>query len=117
MVKDGNYRCTVSVTLAIIGGKWKSLILWHLSFKTLRFSQLQRRLAKVTQKMLTQQLRELEADGLIHREVYAEVPPRVEYSLTELGESVVPILQQMYQWGKDYLERTEGQPVIDCPFG
>jgi len=98
-----NYRCTVSVTLEIIGGKWKSLILWQLSFKTLRFSQLQRRLAKITQKMLTQQLRELERDGLIHRQVYAEVPPRVEYSLTELGESVVPILQLMCQWGKDFL--------------
>ena len=114
MTENENYRCTVSVTLEIIGGKWKSLILWHLSFKTLRFSQLQRRLVKVTQKMLTQQLRELEADGLIHREVYAEVPPRVEYSLTELGKSVVPILQQMSQWGKDYLEKTTEQPVSDC---
>ena len=100
-----DYRCTVSVTLEIIGGKWKSLILWHLSFKTLRFSQLQRRLQKITQKMLTQQLRELERDGLIHREVYAEVPPRVEYSLTEQGRSVVPILELMCQWGKDYLEQ------------
>ncbi len=101
------YRCTVAVTLEVIGGKWKTLILWHLSFKTLRFSQLQRRLQKVTQKMLTQQLRELEADGLIHRQVYAEVPPRVEYSLTELGQSVVPILSQMCQWGKDYLAQQE----------
>lgn len=117
MTQHDNYRCTVSVTLEIIGGKWKSLILWHLSFKTLRFSQLQRRMPKVTQKMLTQQLRELEADGLIHREVYAEVPPRVEYSLTELGQSVVPILQQMYQWGKDYLEITEGQVTVDCQVG
>lgn len=117
MEESNNYRCTVAVTLGIIGGKWKSLILWHLSFKTLRFSQLQRRLVKVTQKMLTQQLRELEADGLIHREVYAEVPPRVEYSLTELGESVVPILQQMYQWGKEYLKKTDQQPAIDCKTG
>lgn len=109
-----SYRCTVAITLEIIGGKWKSLILWHLSFKTLRFSQLQRRLGKVTQKMLTQQLRELEADGLIHREVYAEVPPRVEYSLTELGTSVVPILEQMCRWGKGYLEQTEGQVGNDC---
>lgn len=101
------YRCTVAVTLEIIGGKWKALILWHLSFKTLRFSQLQRRLPKITQKMLTQQLRELEGDGLIHRRVYAEVPPRVEYSLTELGGSVVPILEQMCQWGKDYLSRQQ----------
>ncbi len=104
-----NYCCTVSTTLGIIGGKWKSLILWHLSFKTLRFSQLQRRLTKVTQKMLTQQLRELEADGLINRKVFAEVPPKVEYSLTELGQSVVPILALMCQWGKDYLRATTSQ--------
>ena len=109
-----NYRCTVAITLEVIGGKWKSLILWHLNFNTLRFSQLQRRLAKVTQKMLTQQLRELEAAGLVHREVYAEVPPRVEYSLTELGRSVVPILELMCQWGSDYLEATEGEAPAKC---
>lgn len=114
MNQSENYRCTVSVTLDIIGGKWKSLILWHLSFKTLRFSQLQRRLTKVTQKMLTQQLRELERDGLIHREVFAEVPPRVEYSLTALGESVVPILQLMYHWGQDYLAATEQAAQEHC---
>lgn len=102
MEDNCTYRCHVSVTLDIIGGKWKSLILWHLSYKTLRFSQLQRRLIKITQKMLTQQLRELERDGLIHRKVYAEVPPRVEYSLSETGLSVVPILKMMYQWGEAY---------------
>jgi DNA-binding HxlR family transcriptional regulator len=112
-----NYRCTVSVTLDVIGGKWKPLILWHLSFKTLRFSQLQRRLAKVTQKMLTQQLRELEADGMVHRQVYAEVPPRVEYSLTEQGQSVVPILELMCQWGKDYLQTSTGEEVPICQVG
>ncbi len=117
MSELNNYRCTVAVTLDIIGGKWKSLILWQLSFKTLRFSQLQRRLSSVTQKMLTQQLRELESNGLVHREVFAEVPPRVEYSLTELGESVVPILQLMCQWGKDYLETTEGEPIDSCRIG
>ncbi len=114
MSETMNYRCTVAVTLEVIGGKWKSLILWHLSFKVLRFSQLQRRLSSVTQKMLTQQLRELEADGMVHRQVYAEVPPRVEYSLTERGEGVVPILQQMCDWGKVYLEETEGQAVVSC---
>lgn len=103
MPSNDTYRCTVAVTLEVIGGKWKSLILWHLSFNTLRFSQLQRRLGKITQKMLTQQLRELEADGMVHRQVYAEVPPRVEYSLTERGRSVVPILEQMCRWGKTYL--------------
>lgn len=117
MTDIGNYRCTVAVTLEVIGGKWKSLILWHLSFKTLRFSQLQRRLAKVTQKMLTQQLRELETDGLVHREVFAEVPPRVEYSLTELGRSVVPILEMMRQWGKDYHQTTTGEIPVDCQVG
>ena len=105
------YKCTVAVTLDIIGGKWKSLILWHLRLKTLRFSQLQRRLVKITQKMQTQQLRELERDGLIHREVYAEVPPRVEYSLTDLGRSVVPILEQMCIWGKVYQEKTGTEDV------
>ncbi|PLX97932.1 MAG: transcriptional regulator [Desulfuromonas sp.] len=103
---DDTYRCTVSVTLDVIGGKWKPLILWLLSFKTLRFSQLQRRLPQITRKMPTQQLRELERDSIIHREVYAEVPPRVEYSLTELGQSVVPILSLMCQWGKDYQAAT-----------
>jgi DNA-binding HxlR family transcriptional regulator len=110
MEDNCTYLCHVSTTLDIIGGKWKSLILWHLSYKTLRFSQLQRRLVKVTQKMLTQQLRELEKDGLIDRKVYAEVPPRVEYSLTETGTSVVPILQMMYQWGKEYQDT---DPLID----
>ena len=105
---DSNYRCGVEVTLAIIGGKWKGLILWHLRLKTLRFSQLQRRLQSVTQKMLTQQLRELEADGLVHRQVYAEVPPRVEYSLTDNGLSVVPMLELMCTWGQDYLQETAG---------
>lgn len=107
------YRCGVEVTLSVIGGKWKGLILWHLRTRTLRFSQLQRRLQGVTQKMLTQQLRELEADGLVHRQVYAEVPPRVEYSLTESGQSVVPILERMCQWGQDFARDTEGLS-LDC---
>jgi len=96
------YRCTVEVTLAAIGGKWKAVILWHLTHKTLRFSQLRRRLPGITQKMLTQQLRELERDGLLHREVYAEVPPRVEYSLTELGWTLKPLLGMMCEWGKTF---------------
>ncbi|MEA3466380.1 MAG: helix-turn-helix domain-containing protein [Thermodesulfobacteriota bacterium] len=105
MDEKKEYRCTVAVTLEVIGGKWKSLILWHLKKNTLRFSQLQRRLGKVTQKMLTQQLRDLERDGLVYRQVYAEVPPRVEYSLTELGRSVIPILDLMCRWGKDFDNR------------
>ncbi|PLX79700.1 MAG: transcriptional regulator [Desulfuromonas sp.] len=108
---DPNYRCPVTVTLDIIGGKWKAVILWHLTFKTLRFSQLRRRLPEITQKMLTQQLRELENDGMVNRKVYAEVPPRVEYSLTESGMSLQPILAQMCDWGREHLEQQE----IDVP--
>jgi DNA-binding HxlR family transcriptional regulator len=100
MTVEKEYKCTVEVTLQVIGGKWKAVILWHLSHKTLRFSQLQRRLPGVTQKMLTQQLRELERDGIIHREVYAEVPPRVEYSMTETGRTLAPLLAMMCEWGK-----------------
>lgn len=102
MQEPDNYRCGVEITLNLIGGKWKGLILWHLCQKTLRFSQLQRRTNGITQKMLTQQLRELEHDGLVHREVYPEVPPRVEYSLTEQGRSLEPLLQAMCQWGQGH---------------
>lgn len=97
-----NYICGVAVSLEIIGGKWKGVILWHLCHKTLRFSQLRRRLQGVTQKMLTQQLRELERDQLVNRKVYAEVPPRVEYSLTDLGRTLEPTLRQLCDWGKDF---------------
>ncbi len=107
-MSEPNYRCGVEVTLAVLGGKWKGLILWHLRLKTLRFSQLQRRLLTVTQKMLTQQLRELESDGLVYRQVYAEVPPRVEYSLSETGRTVVPMLEAMCRWGQGYLQESAG---------
>lgn len=100
---ESAYKCTVEVTLEVIGGKWKAVILWHLTHKTLRFSQLQRRLPGVTPKMLTQQLRELERDGMIHREVYAEVPPRVEYSLTQEGRTLTPLLTMMCEWGKEHI--------------
>jgi len=100
-----DYLCTVTVTLEIIGGKWKAVILWHLTHKTLRFSQLQRRLPGITQKMLTQQLRELERDGMVHRQVYAEVPPRVEYSLTPEGRTLAPLLSLMCEWGRARVEK------------
>ncbi len=96
--------CPVSATLDLIGGKYKALILWHLSDGTLRFSQLRQRVAGATAKMLTQQLRELEAEDLVHRKVYPVVPPKVEYSLTSLGESLLPILVAMRDWGADYLK-------------
>lgn len=98
-------KCPVSATLELIGGKYKALILWHLSEGKLRFSQLRKHISGATAKMLTQQLRELEQDALIHREVFPVIPPKVEYSLTELGKSLLPILVAMRDWGAGYLER------------
>ena len=94
--------CPVEATLDLIGGKYKALILWHLSSNKLRFSELKSRMS-ATPKMLTQQLRELEAQHLVHREVYPVVPPKVEYSLTDLGRSLLPILVAMRDWGADYM--------------
>lgn len=96
-------RCPVAATLDLIGGKYKALILWHLSEKCLRFSELRKYIQSATPKMLTQQLRELEASKLIHREVFPVVPPKVEYSLTEEGRSLLPILVAMRDWGANYL--------------
>ena len=95
--------CPVAATLELIGGKYKALILWHLSDGTLRFSQLRQRISGATPKMLTQQLRELETQELIHREVFPVIPPKVEYSLTDLGRSLLPILVAMRDWGAGYL--------------
>ena len=96
--------CPVAATLELIGGKYKALILWHLADGKLRFSQLQKLVGNATPKMLTQQLRELEAQDLIHREVFPIIPPRVEYSLTALGRSLMPILVAMRDWGADFLK-------------
>lgn len=105
--KSTNENCPVSATIHLIGGKYKALILWHLTTGVLRFSELQRLVSEATPKMLTQQLRELEHDGLITREVYPVVPPRVEYALTAEGESLFPILEAMYNWGSKRM-RAEG---------
>lgn len=102
--REKEYKCGIDVTLAVVGGKWKASILWHLAQETLRFSDLQRLFANTTRKMLTQQLRELEADGLVHREVYPQVPPKVEYSLTGKGTTIIPMLNMMCEWGYDYLQ-------------
>ena len=96
-------NCPVEATLDLIGGKYKALILWHLSDGQLRFSELRKVITSATPKMLTQQLRELESKDLIHREVFPIVPPKVEYSLTELGKSLIPILVAMRDWGSGYL--------------
>ena len=99
-----NYNCPVETTLKMIGGKYKALILWHLIDVTLRFGELRKLIPQATPKMLTQQLRELEEDNLISRTVYPVVPPKVEYSLTDLGMSIKPILSAMYGWGSNYLK-------------
>ena len=105
-----SYHCPVEATLDLIGGKYKTLILWHLAGGPQRFSQLQRLILRATPKMLTQQLRELEEDGLIHREVFPVVPPRVEYSLTVRGESLLPILHAMRDWGTAFLREQNLEP-------
>lgn len=102
--------CPVETTLDLIGGKYKALILWHLSDGTLRFSELRKMISSATPKMLTQQLRELEAQELIHREVFPVIPPRVEYSLTELGKSLMPVLHAMRDWGTGYLRSKNLEP-------
>lgn len=98
------YNCPVEATIELIGGKYKAIILWHLMGKTLRYSELHRLIPRATDKMLAQQLRELEKDGLIDRTVYPVVPPKTEYSLTDFGRTLVPILDAMCNWGADYLD-------------
>ena len=103
-------NCPVDATLDMIGGKYKALILWHLIDRTLRFGELRKLIPQATPKMLTQQLRELEEDNLIIRTVYPVVPPKVEYSLTETGRSLMPILTAMRDWGAEYLRGKDMEP-------
>jgi len=104
-----HYGCPVEATLDVIGGKWKGIILYHLLDKPQRFGEMHRLLVDVTQRMLTLQLRELEEDGVVHREVYKQVPPKVEYSLTEFGRSLSPIILLMRDWGEQYMEKIAAQ--------
>ncbi len=107
---EPNEHCPVEATLDLIGGKYKALILWNLADGKLRFSQLRNKITKATPKMLTQQLRELETQNLIHREVYPVIPPKVEYSLTETGKSLMPILVAMRDWGAQYMRGKNQEP-------
>ena len=100
-----DFNCPVRITTEIIGGKWKPLILFYLQDGTRRFGQLQKLLPGTSKKMLTQRLRELERDDIIHRKVFAQVPPRVEYSLTRHGQGLRPILVLMSEWGKRHRVR------------
>lgn len=97
--------CSVEAAIGILDGKWKSVILWHLLMdKVLRFGEIKKNMPLVTQRTLTNQLRELEQDGLIHRKVYAQVPPKVEYRLSELGYSLEPILRALKHWGDEHID-------------
>lgn len=97
-----SYDCSLELTIDLIGGKWKLIILWYLMDGTKRFSELKNSIPSITQKMLTQQLRELEDNNIISRKVYAVVPPRVEYTMTEYGVSLIPILKELCTWSRNY---------------
>lgn len=101
--RERPYSCGIDAALDVVGGKWKALILWALSTDTQRFGDLKRLVPGVTEKMLIQQLRELEHDGIVHREIYAQVPPKVEYSLTELGVSLNAALVTLGAWGSEHM--------------
>lgn len=108
--KNTQFNCPVEATLSLIGGKYKSLILWHLIEQPLHYMELQRLIPKATAKMLSQQLRNLEDCGMVHREVIPEKPPKTIYSLTAFGRSVIPVLDAMCQWGNRYLDELDVQP-------
>lgn len=109
---DRRLTCEVETTLKVIGGRWKVLIIRELIAGVKRFGELQRALPGITQKMLTQQLREMEEDGIVHRQVYAQIPPKVEYSLTTLGESLKPILYAMHEWAVEHLSHINSKQKI-----
>lgn len=99
------YNCPVEAAMDVVGGKYKAIIIYHLIDATLRYNELQKEIPQATPKMLSQQLKELEADGIINRVLYPVVPPKTEYSLTELGKTLVPIVQALCDWGESYFQR------------
>ena len=112
---DCSPGCAVEATLSLIDGKWKGVILYHLLEGTLRFGELRRRMPNVTQRMLTNQLRELEEDGLITRKIYAQVPPRVDYSMTKRGRSLQPVITALKSWGDaNILSGLAAEPARDA---
>jgi DNA-binding HxlR family transcriptional regulator len=106
------YNCPVEAAIDVVGGKWKAVILWWLQQRTLRFAELRRQIPGITEKMLAHQLRELEADGIVARKVYATVPPKVEYSLTEYGRSLKRALRAICDWGQKHLERIGAEATL-----
>ena len=110
--KNAEYKCPLEATMEIIGGKYKGVIIGHLINKTLRYSELQKLISHATPKMLIQQLKELEADGIINRKLYPVVPPKTEYSLTERGKKLIPAIVELNKWGINYLKEEN----IPCAF-
>ena len=109
---NGEFHCEKEYTLSILSGKYKLVILWHLGHEgTHRFSELQKLFPTISHKVLTNQLKELIEDGIVHREVYPVVPPRVEYSLTDVGKTIIPLVDMMYDWGKGRLDELISQRV------
>ena len=101
------YGCGIEAALAVVGGKWKPIVLWHLSDELRRFGELRRRVTGISEKMLIQQLLEMEADGIVARKDFQEVPPRVEYALTEFGVSLAEALRPLCEWGREHMGRIE----------
>ena len=97
---DRTYHCALDVTMHVIGGKWKTIVLWYLRKGSKRFSELRKLIPDITEKMLSMQLKQLEKDGLVSRKVFAEVPPRVEYTLTAHGRTLLPLLEEIAKWGR-----------------
>lgn len=105
-----DYHCALDITMDYIGGKWKTVLLWYLRNKTLRFGELKSQVPDITEKMLSLQLKKLEEDGIVKRTVYNEQPPRVEYSLTEFGQTLTPVIEAIARWGR-HLGETKGRLV------
>lgn len=105
------FHCAMDVTMNYIGGKWKTVVLWYLRKDRKRFNELRKLIPNITEKMLSLQLKDLENDGIIKRKVYAEVPPRVEYYLTDFGKTLIPMLEEIARWGRNLAE-TKGR-IID----
>jgi len=100
-IGEKEYHCALDITMSFIGGKWKTVVLWYLRKDKKRFSELKKQIPDITEKMLSLQLKQLELDGIVERKVFAEVPPKVEYTLTDFGKTLVPMLEEMAKWGRN----------------
>ena len=114
MKENTECKCPVEISIRLIGGKYKAIILWHLMQKTMRYSEIHKEVPRATDKMLAQQLREMERDGLINRKVYPVVPPKTEYTVTELGRTLKPVIDALCNWGDFYTLYKEKKQDVTC---